>query len=345
MQDFAMKIITSGTTLAELGRDCHTQAMVCHPRRARCRSASALYTAPHVSPPRSCTRLRHRGIHIAPPACFGLPSICHILPLQARTQSAVQSYLSFVDRFGGEGAASEPGGFKASAGPPPAAGMLCCYSERCKGAPKAAEAFSATQRKANKNKSVRRCKVCIADQVGQLEKPLFGDECRHTRQTTLTTLKVVAPIGPSAGTAAAVELSPSAQSTQALPPAWPAWRFCNLDKTLVCPSNANIQKVLKGFHRIAKPMLMSDMARRSPGRTCSSDGTFRLMSRTITDANVLVLIIGDDHCIVAYYVVRAEMWADLVPGLEGLRNRLSRLGTLHLLQEWWSDRQSFSACL
>ena len=83
------------------------------------------------------------------------------------------------------------------------------------------------------------------------------------------------------------------------------------------------------------------MVRRSPGRTCSSDGTFRLMNRTITDANVLVLIIGDDHCIVAYYVVRAEMWADLVPGLEGLRTRLSRLGTLHLLQEWWSDRQSF----
>ena len=245
MQDFAIKIITSGTTLAELGRDCHTQAMVCHPRRARCRSASALYTAPHVSPPRSCTRLRHRGIHIAPPACFGLPSICHILPLQARTQSAVQSYLSFVDRFGGEGAASEPGGFKASAGPPPAAGMLCCYSERCKGAPKAAEAFSATQRKANKN--LRRCKVCIADQVGQLEKTLFGDECRHARQTTLTAFKVVAPIGPSAVTAAAVELSPSAQSTQALPPAWPAWRLCNLDKTLVYPSNANIQKVVEGL--------------------------------------------------------------------------------------------------
>ena len=231
---------------------------MCHPRRARCRSASALYTAPHVSPPRSCTRVRHRGIHIAPPACFGLPSICHILPLQARTQSALQSYLSFVDRFGGEGAASEPGGFKASAGPPPAAGMLCCYSERCKGAPKAAEAFSATQRKTNKN--LRRCKVCIADQVGQLEKPLFGDECRHTRQTTLTTLKVVAPIGPSAGTAAAVELSPSAQSTQALAPEWPAWRFCNLDNTLVYPSYANIQKVLKAFHKIARPMLMSDMA-------------------------------------------------------------------------------------
>lgn len=94
MQDFAMKIITSGTTLAELGRDCHTQAMVCHPRRARCRSASALYTAPHVSPPRSCTRLRHRGIHIAPPACFGLPSICHILPLQARTRSRPFSRIS-----------------------------------------------------------------------------------------------------------------------------------------------------------------------------------------------------------------------------------------------------------
>ena len=124
--------------------------------------------------------------------------------------------------------------------------MLCCYSERCKGAPKAAEAFSATQRKANK--SLRRCKVCIADQVGQLEKPLFGDECRHTRQTTLTTLTVVAPIGPSSGTAAAVELSPSAQSTQALPPAWPAWRLCNLDKTLVYPSNANSQKAVSYTH-------------------------------------------------------------------------------------------------
>ena len=29
MQDFAMKIIASGTTLAELERDCHIQAMVC----------------------------------------------------------------------------------------------------------------------------------------------------------------------------------------------------------------------------------------------------------------------------------------------------------------------------
>ena len=111
------------------------------------------------------------------------------------------------------------------------------------------------------------------------------------------------------------------------------------------PSNANIQKVLKCFHRIAKPRLISDMFRRSPGRTCSSDGTFPLMSRTITDANVLVLVIGDDHCIGAYYVVRAEMWADWVPGLEGRRKRRSRLGTLHLRQEWWSDRQSFSACL
>ena len=73
-----------------------------------------------------------------------------------------------------------------------------------------------------------------------------------------------------------------------------------MDNTLVYPSYANIQKVLKGFHQIARPMLMSDMARRSPGRTYSSDGTFRLMSRTITDANLLVLIIGDDHCIIAY---------------------------------------------
>ena len=50
------------------------------------------------------------------------------------------------------------------------------------------------------------------------------------------------------------------------------------------------------------------------------------MSRTITDANVLVLIIGDDHCIVAYYVVRAEMWADFSPAWNGCASDLVASG-------------------
>ena len=65
--------------------------------------------------------------------------------------------------------------------------------------------------------------------------------------------------------------------------------------------------------------------RRSPGRTISSDGTFRLMSRTTGSAQVLVLLLGADHSIIAYYVLKSEKWAELCPGLVQLRSRLHRL--------------------
>ena len=53
---------------------------------------------------------------------------------------------------------------------------------------------------------------------------------------------------------------------------------------------------------------------------------------------VLLLIIGDDHTVVAWYVCRSESWKELTPGLLFLCARLERLGTLHMLQVWWSDR-------
>ena len=52
----------------------------------------------------------------------------------------------------------------------------------------------------------------------------------------------------------------------------------------------------------------------------------------------MLLIIGDDHTVVAWYVCMSESWKELQPGLLFLRARLERLGTLHDLEYWWSDR-------
>lgn len=62
------------------------------------------------------------------------------------------------------------------------------------------------------------------------------------------------------------------------------------------------------------------------------------MKRTIGDGDVYCLIMGEDHSIVAHYVLRAESWEEMLPGLWKLRGRLNRLGTLSALVEWWGDR-------
>ena len=51
-----------------------------------------------------------------------------------------------------------------------------------------------------------------------------------------------------------------------------------------------------------------------------------------------MLLIGDDHTVIAWYVLRAESWKELTPGLYFLKGRLVRLNTLEQLEEWWTDR-------
>ena len=53
---------------------------------------------------------------------------------------------------------------------------------------------------------------------------------------------------------------------------------------------------------------------------------------------MLLLIIGDDHTVIAYYVLRSESWKELEPGLYFLNDRLERLDTIGDLEAWWSDR-------
>ena len=53
---------------------------------------------------------------------------------------------------------------------------------------------------------------------------------------------------------------------------------------------------------------------------------------------MLVLVIGDEHTIVAWFVLRSESWTEMHVGLSFLRDRLQRLGTLKELEVWWTDR-------
>ena len=122
------------------------------------------------------------------------------------------------------------------------------------------------------------------------------------------------------------------------PVKWPLWRLQQMTNSLLHATAHNIRVTLIEYHRLLRPYLLGDMIRRSLGRGASSDGTFRSMLRTKTDGQVLYLIIGEDGCIVAYYVLQSESWKELEPGLKFLNSRLERLGTIEELEEWWSDR-------
>ena len=119
---------------------------------------------------------------------------------------------------------------------------------------------------------------------------------------------------------------------------WPGWRLQQMSDSLLHASAHNIRVTLIEYHGLLKPLLLGDMIRRSPGRGMSMDGTFRLLIRTKTDGNVLVLFIGDDGCIVTYYVLSSESWKEMEPGLKLFNRRLERLGTIEELEECWSDR-------
>jgi len=122
------------------------------------------------------------------------------------------------------------------------------------------------------------------------------------------------------------------------PPAWPPWHFAKYSDSLLHPTAANIHTSKLEYYKIYHPYLIGDIMRRSPGRAASSDGTFRIMGRTKSDGEVLVLIIGEEHSIVGWFVTRSESWEELRPGLTAFRDRLERLGTLDQLAAWWSDR-------
>ena len=206
----------------------------------------------------------------------------------------------------------------------------CCYSIRCRGTEvfNGKDSFSQTQ--LEKPIRSRRCSSCIDEKFELIDPsvPLSGADASTSRgqQTTIALRPESLGLGPQVA-----PLSVAAGDGKALPPQggkWPPWRRQhNPDNSLFLlhPTPANLRTTLINYHEMFKGHIVANIMRRSPGRTISSDGTFRLLSRTTGSANVLVLLLGADHSIIAYYVLKSEKWAELRPGFLRLRNRQHRL--------------------
>ena len=269
------------------------------------------------------------------------------IPLQTRQLDALQSYLTFVQQFneGLYGSDLAAAGAQTSTRSISRTGNRsgwCCYSIRCRGKEglNGKDSFSQTQ--LEKPITSRRCSSCITEKFELIDPsvPLSGADASTSRgqQTTISLRPESLGLGPQVA-----PLSVAAGDGEALPPEggkWPPWRRHNPDNSLLHPTPANLKTTLINYHEVFKGHIVADIMRRSPGRTISSDGTFRLMSRTTGSAKVLVLLLGADHSIIAYYVLKSEKWAELRPGLLRLRRRLDRLQTLSTLEEWWSDRHA-----
>ena len=246
------------------------------------------------------------------------------IPLQTRQLDALQSYLIFVQQFneGLYGSDLAAAGAQTSTRSISRTGNRsgwCCYSTRCRGTEclNGKDSFSQTQ--LEKPVRSRRCSSCIAEKFELIDPsvPLSGADASTSRgqQTTIALRPESLGLGPQVA-----PLSVAAGDGEALPPEggkWPPWRRHNPDNSLLhpTPANLNLKTTLINYHEVFKGHIVADIMRRSPGRTISSDGTFRLMSRTTGSAKMLVLLLGADHSIIAYYVLKSEKWAELRPGL------------------------------
>ena len=192
------------------------------------------------------------------------------VPSRAREKAAMLNYQLFAER--------PPAHCKR----PPVieAGKECC-SERCCWKVRLRDEFSKKQWSRDDCARDRRCNECIEDKIAvkkQSERSPFGaDTSTATVQTTLDAPATIPPAAAPAATTTTTTTSPPAAS------AWPAWRFAKRSDSLLHPSVYNIRTAKMEYHRIHRSWLLGDLLRRSPGRGCSSDGTFRLMARTRTD--------------------------------------------------------------
>ena len=115
---------------------------------------------------------------------------------------------------------------------------------------------------------------------------------------------------------------------------WPKWQLTEPNNSPFFMSKANITTFLKELYSRLQPWLQGDLQRRSPGEFCSSDGTFRLATRTLGDGKCIVFLMGERGEIVAYWALTEESWEQMYAGLHRLSTRLEVLGTLDHLR-WW----------
>jgi hypothetical protein len=89
--------------------------------------------------------------------------------------------------------------------------------------------------------------------------------------------------------------------------------------------------------RERKQELKCDMMRRSGGQIIASDATHKVIGRTDSEGNKLVVFVGADRTVLWFGVTRSESYEELGSALDKLADRFKRLGTNDDLIGWYTD--------
>ena len=158
------------------------------------------------------------------------------------------------------------------------------------------------------------------------------------RYVCFASAEMAAAAAPPTAIAAWAGAAARGESATAAAAAWPAYRFHHPTDSILHTTAANLTTAIKKLHAKLSPYLLGDLLRRDPGEFASSDGTFRLAIRTLSDGNVILFVMGERGDVIAWYVLLSESWEEMYAALLRLRKRLKRLGKLDKLKYWCDDR-------
>jgi hypothetical protein len=116
-----------------------------------------------------------------------------------------------------------------------------------------------------------------------------------------------------------------------------AWCFANHTNSCVHLTEARIKSIIIALFRERKQELKCDMMRRSGGQIIASDATHKVIGRTDSEGNKLVVFVGADRTVLWFGVTRSESYEELGSALDKLADRFKRLGTNDDLIGWYTD--------
>ena len=116
-----------------------------------------------------------------------------------------------------------------------------------------------------------------------------------------------------------------------------AWCFANHNNSCVHVTAARVKSIIIHLFRERKQELKCDMLRRSGGQIIASDATHKVIGRTDSEGNKLVILVAADRSVLWFGVTRSESYEELGHALDKLADRFKRLGTLNDVIGWYTD--------
>ena len=116
-----------------------------------------------------------------------------------------------------------------------------------------------------------------------------------------------------------------------------AWCFANHNNSCVHVTAARVKSIIIHLFRERKQELKCDMLRRSGGQIIASDATHKVIGRTDSEGNKLVILVAADRSVFWFGVTRSESYEELGHALDKLADRFKRLGTLNDVIGWYTD--------